>query len=106
MKKALFCLFFGFSLVFTVNAFASPFLVCDPNAKTDKYTVKMDGIEVATDYAAEGDGSIRYDFASYANTGTHTVEIAACNVWGCSAFVALPFDTTLPASPDGLTLSP
>ena len=85
---------------------ASPFLVSDPNPiETTHYRVAMDGVEVVADHVAEQDGSIKLDLQPLALTdGSHTVDVEACNVWGCSGVATLNFTSGVPGSTTKLRL--
>ena len=80
--KTLLCLFV-FSLL-PVFAFASPFLVCDPQAGVEYYIVSglpapIDGTHVV----AQTDGSLRLDLATLTAGGPYSVTAKACkDLWG------------------------
>lgn len=70
------------------DAYAAPYLVCDPQDGVERYELYFDGAVTPT-AAQPVDKAIRYDLANIA-PGTHTVIAKACNAWGCSAASA-PF---------------
>lgn len=76
-------------------AFASPFLICDPQAGVTHYKVTGPSW-ISTTVPAQPDGSIKMDVAA-AITGVNALTVAACiGVW-CSD--AVPFEFTRPAPP-------
>ena len=89
-------------ILFPTLVFATPFLVCDPQATVTFY--KLTGPAwVPTTVTAQPDGSIRMD-VSFAPVGTSSLTVAACKTdptWGelCSPFV--PFEFTRPANAIG-----
>ena len=99
MKKLL--LVIAFMLVASVS-FASPFLVCDPQAGVVGYEITGLGDKIT--FIAQQDGSLRYDLASI-QSGTYNLTVAACNMWGCSAATAAdPFTKAVPSAPAGLRI--
>jgi len=96
MKKTLIIilgLLLGNSLVF-----ASPYLVCDPQAGVDTYTVYQDGTEIATKVVAQSDGSLKYDLKNIA-PGSYEFNAKACDVWGCSSVSVNPIQSPAPSQP-------
>lgn len=79
------------------GACASPYLVCDPQAGVEYYTITGDPFFVSPK-TAEADGSIRYDLAGIP-TGAHTIAVAACNVWGCSSATSFSFTKAAAGAP-------
>jgi len=79
-------------------AFAAPFLVCDPQAGIEYYTVLQDGAEIATDVPAQPDGSLRYDMEGII-PGEYEFNAKACNVWGCSEVAVDPTQSPAPSQP-------
>lgn len=81
-------------------AFASFFLVCDPQAGVTIY--QLSGPTwVPTTTPAQADGSIKLDVAT-ANVGTNSLTVKACitdPTWGVLCSEAVPFDFTRPTSP-------
>ena len=81
-------------------AFASPYLVCDPQTGVTHY--KLTGPAwVTSPVTAQVDGSLRTDVAT-STVGLNSLTVAACKndaVWGeqCSTFV--PFVFTRPSAP-------
>jgi hypothetical protein len=96
---------FFFMVVFLfvgVSAFASPFLICDPQSSVEWYEITnlppgTDGNHVF----AETDGSIRLDFANIPIGGPYSIQVRACTVWGCSPYA--PFVFTRSAVPSGVS---
>lgn len=85
--------------------FASPFLVCDPNPGAEKIILEINGVEVP-EFAAETDGSLRYDLEVLAE-GAFTIRAkAGFGVWGWSEW-SLPFSDTkvIPKAHGGLRVS-
>ena len=70
-------------LLSPVTVLASPFLVCDPQAGVETYEVYMDGVLLASDIAAQPDGSLRYDLVDV-TPGQYNFTARACDVWRCS----------------------
>ena len=101
MKKLFLALTLMFLLV-PILGFASPFLVCNPQAGVETYTITGDVFFTAA-VTAQTDGSLRADLAGIA-AGSHAVTIAACNVWGCSSTVPFVFTKTVPNAPAGVSL--
>ena len=92
-------------LLLAGTVYAQPFLVCDPNTGATKYMLEMDGTELP-EGVCEADGSLRYDMAAYANTGTHTVRAKAGNVWGWSIYSdPFNFNANAPGAPSGFGFS-
>jgi len=96
------------ALLLPVLAFGNPFLVCDPQTDVTFYRVAIDGQEPIESPAQDlGDGTVRlyYDLDSIA-VGSHIVQVAAHNEWGCSNY-SDPFDFTkaIPETPLNLRVS-
>ena len=84
-------------------AWPAPFLVCDPQAGVVGYEITGLNPETVT-FVAQPDGSLKYDLSSV-NSGTYTLTVAACNMWGCSAATAAdPFTKAVPSAPAGLRI--
>ena len=79
----------GLTIFFAVKAFGSPYLVCDPQAGVSGYEV--DGLGFGESTLAEADGSIRLDLAPLINPGDYSINVRACNMWGCSADTPFTF---------------
>jgi len=104
MKKLLIILAMAMVL-FAATAFAGPFLVCDPITDAIMFQIEVDGIEVATDYPAEPDGSLHYDMAAHTG-GDHTVRARARNLWMYGGWsVPLDFNADGPGAPSGFGFS-
>ena len=109
MKKVLLAFVAGYALPFIIfaalslmafTAWSAPFLVCDPQEGVVGYT--LTGLTDLT-IAAQQDGSLKYDLAAI-QSGTYNVQVAACNVWGCSSTVPFVFTKQLPTAPVGVRL--
>lgn len=84
---------------------AAPFLICDPQAEVTKYVIEMNGSEFP-EFAAEPDGSMKYDLSGLAE-GSYTVRAKAGNLWGWSAYSApFVFNVTIPSAPSNVNISP
>lgn len=79
---------------------AAPFIVCDTQEGVIGYT--LTGLTEQT-VAAQTDGSLKYDLANVP-AGSYSVQVAACNVWGCGEAAPYPFVKSLPARPAGVRL--
>ena len=90
-------------ILFAVTAFASPFLISDPNPGATSY--QLTGWTPST-IAAQADGSLRMDVGSAVQGTTYNLTIAACNVWGCSTTVPFVLQKQLPSAPSQLRLVP
>lgn len=87
-------------LLVAVPAWSAPFLICDPQTGVVGYTLA--GLtEVSV--AAQTDGSLKYDLTALGN-GTYNVQVAACNVWGCSVASPFAFVKQSPTAPAGVRL--
>lgn len=99
MKKAL---FFGIAfLFFNVQAWAAPFLVCDPDAtgSTDEYVLSFDGgTDIITAYP------LSYDLSGLSD-GNHQVTVKGRNVWGDSPPVPFDFTKGVPGLPQTIRIS-
>lgn len=60
-------------------AWAAPWLICDPQAGVINYVLELDGQQI--EWAAEEDGSFRYDL-QHISMGGHTVRLSAGNAFG------------------------
>jgi len=90
-------------ILFAVTAFASPFLISDPNPGATSY--QLTGWS-ETNVTAQADGSLRMDVADAVQGTTYNLTIAACNVWGCSTTVPFVLQKQLPSAPSQLRLVP
>lgn len=79
------------------NAYASPFLMCDPQDGVEGYEVEGLDFVAGQSIPAEADGSIMLDMAPLTEVGLHNITVKACNMWGCSD--PSPFSFTRPLSP-------
>lgn len=103
MKKLLMIL--AFVLMFAGTVWADPWLVSNPNDGATVFILEMDGVELPQE-ACESDGSIRFDMASYAGTGDHTVRAKAGNIWGWSVYSdPFNFNADIPGAPSGFGFS-
>jgi len=107
MRKKLFTvitILFFIALLLPVLAFASPFLVCDPQTNVTHYVITGD-INVTVPATDLGDGTVRlqYDLAGITE-GTFTIEVKAKNVWGESVTCPFDFVKALPAVPGSVRI--
>jgi hypothetical protein len=79
-------------------AIAAPFLICDPQAGVETYTIFQDDTEIATGIPSEEDGSLKYDLEGI-NPGAYEFNAKACDVWGCSEVSANPTQSPAPSQP-------
>ena len=92
----------AFTLLIVAKSNAAPFLVCDPQSGVVGYEIT--GLGEPVSFVAQPDGSLKYDLSSV-NSGTYTLTVAACNMWGCSAATAAdPFTKAVPSAPAGLRI--
>ena len=89
-------------LLLSTTAYAAPFIVCDPQSGVVGYEIT--GLGEPVTFVAQPDGSLKYDLASAPN-GENNIQIAACNVWGCSSTVPFVFNKAIPAAPAGLRIA-
>jgi len=93
------------------SAWASPFLVCDCQDNVEQYVLIFDeGTPIMVDAVATdctgAQKRLSFDVAPLALAdGQHTVEGAAKNIWGSSAYVPLDFNKAVPVSGTGIGLS-
>lgn len=92
----------AFTLLIVAKSNAAPFLVCDPQSGVVGYEIT--GLGEPVSFVAQPDGSLKYDLSSV-NSGTYTLTVAACNVWGCSSTVPFVFNKAVPAAPAGLRIA-
>lgn len=81
---------------------AAPFLVCDPQPGVTDYSITGDAA-LAGMVLAHSDGSLRKDLNAVP-AGSHTINVVACNAWGCSTAVPFSFGKQIPNPPTGLRL--
>jgi len=101
MKK----IFLMASLIVTLSvsiASASPYLKCDPQSGVEYYSV-IEG-DKTTKVAAEVDGSIKMDLGTI-STGSHSITVAACNIWGCSEYVPFSYTRSAATTPANIKIS-
>ena len=98
MKKLLLVVAF---MLLASTSFAAPFLVCDPQSGVVGYEIT--GLGEPVSYIAQPDGSLKYDLSSV-NSGTYTLTVAACNMWGCSSTAPFSFSKQIPSAPAGLRI--
>lgn len=90
-------------LLWSVNALAAPFLVCDPQAGVISYNLDVNGTIIEGIPAAIG-GSIYWDLAGM-SFGPHTFKAQAIGEGGWPSDWSDPFDTTKPENPLNLRVS-
>ena len=98
MKKLLLVMAF---MLLASTSFAAPFLVTDPQSGVVGYEIT--GLGEPVTFVAQADGSLKYDLASV-NSGTYTLTVAACNMWGCSSTAPFSFTKQVPSAPAGLRI--
>lgn len=98
MKKLLLVMAF---MLLASTSFAAPFLVTDPQSGVVGYEIT--GLGEPVTFVAQADGSLKYDLASV-NSGTYTLTVAACNMWGCSSTAPFGFSKQAPSAPAGLRI--
>ncbi len=91
----------AFTLLVVFKAQAAPFLVTDPQSGVVGYEIT--GLGEPVTFVAQADGSLKYDLASV-NSGTYTLTVAACNMWGCSSTAPFSFSKQIPSAPAGLRI--
>ena len=91
----------AFTLLIVFKANAAPFLVTDPQSGVVGYEIT--GLGEPVTFVAQPDGSLKYDLASV-NSGTYTLTVAACNMWGCSSTAPFGFSKQVPSAPAGLRI--
>ena len=91
----------AFTLLIVFKANAAPFLVTDPQSGVVGYEIT--GLAAPVSFVAQPDGSLKYDLASV-NSGTYTLTVAACNMWGCSSTAPFGFSKQVPSAPAGLRI--
>lgn len=86
-----------------VTVYASPFIVCDPQAGVTSYTITgwtPTGFGTFQ-HVAEPNGSVKLNISDVP-TGTNNMTFAACKndlVWGVLCSEAIPFTFTRPSAP-------
>ena len=76
----------------------APFLTCDDPPPQDQVThYEVNGQRVESMTAAK---AIRYDLASIPD-GDFSLQVKACNVWGCSAVAPFVSRRAVPSTPAG-----
>lgn len=86
------------SLALATAVEAAPFLTCDdpkPEEKVTHYTVNGVKVESLTPSKA-----ILYDLAAVPD-GDFTLDVKACNVWGCSESAFFSDKRVVPSTPNG-----
>ena len=91
----------AFTLLVVAKSNAAPFLVCDPQSGVVGYEIT--GLGEPVSFVAQPDGSLKYDLSSV-NSGTYTLTVAACNMWGCSSTAPFGFSKQAPSAPAGLRI--
>ena len=92
----------AFTLLIVAKSNAAPFLVCDPQSGVVGYEITGLNPETVT-FVAQPDGSLKFDLSSV-NSGTYTLTVAACNMWGCSSTAPFSFSKQIPSAPAGLRI--
>jgi hypothetical protein len=102
MKRMLLALVMVLAMAGMVGA--APFLICDPQAGVTYYSITGDPYWTAS-VPAQGDGSLRTDLATIP-VGAHTIQVVACNIWGCSTPSPFTFSKSVPALPVNTRVAP
>jgi hypothetical protein len=100
MKKLFCVLAFGLLLTFVGNVYATPFIVCNPQAGVQFYKITGDPFWTAN-VTAQTDGSIKTDIAGI-SSGSHSINVAACitdTSFGEVCSATAPFTFVKPAGP-------
>jgi hypothetical protein len=84
-------------------ACAEPFLVCDPQAGVETYTVYKDAVVFAADVPAVPDGSLRLDLVGV-TPGVYAWTATAKNVWATSELSEVYLSPGQPSAPQNLRL--
>ena len=82
-------------LLFASTALAAD-LVCDPQADVTHYDVVVDGAVVAASYAAESDGSIRYNIDQFADGVRREFVLIAIDASGWRSQSSVPLNAKKP----------
>ena len=102
MKKLLWLipLVWAAVLLLSWEAYANPFIVCDPQTGVQYYKV-TGGAWVVSPVTAQADGSVKMDIVA-APVGVSNLTFSACKddvIWGEQCSVTTPFSFTRPATP-------
>jgi hypothetical protein len=87
-------------VLFSSLSFATPFIVCDPQAGVDHF-VLTGPAWIPTTVTAQADGSIKLDIAT-ALIGSNAITVKACKndtIWGEQCSASVPFSFTRPSAP-------
>lgn len=87
-------------MIIPVSVYATPFLVCDPQAGVTHYKFTGPAWIPATT-PAQTDGSLKLDIVG-ATVGANSLTVAACRqdaVWGELCSSTVPFSFTRPSPP-------
>lgn len=98
MKKIVFVVLF---LLVPTLAFASPFLVSNPQEGVTSYKI-MEGASTQ-EVPAQANGALRMEMAG-TSVGVHNITVQACSVWECSETVPFSFTRSAIVTPVGITL--
>lgn len=71
-----------------------PYLVCDPDLGVTDYQV-VDNLALPVTSIPTADGSLAYDLSGIPD-GLHTINVQACNLWGCSEPSGITFTKAVP----------
>jgi hypothetical protein len=82
-------------LGFFLTAVFAAFLVCDPQLGVTSYKLEVNGVEDATTYLAEADGSAKIAVDSY-SAGNYTFRLKAIGEGGWPSDWSDPFNATKP----------
>ena len=102
------------TLLFAGQAFANPFLVCDPQAGVEEYQLLIDGVVIDSDpsdsdidtFPAQLDGSALIELSQFnLPDGEHTYILVAMNAWGQATSDPFVNFKIVPVSSTGMGLS-
>jgi len=104
MKKGL--LVFIVSILFSLSAWASPYLICAPQTNTTSYMLTLDGVEQEIIAEDMGDDTSRLHFdLDGISDGDHAGELRAKNIWNISDPLPFSFNKTGPDCPSVIDIS-
>ena len=102
MKKIIPIIIFLIMMCLPISVLANPFLICDdpiPSEKITNYLITIDGGEIITLPCP-----LHFDLGEIGE-GTHTIKVAAANLWGSSMFSTFDFTKTTPSPPQSISIS-
>ena len=79
-----------------------PYLVCDPALNVTDYQV-VDNSGTPVTSIPTADGSLNYDLSVIVD-GQHTINVKACNLWGCSESTEISFVKAVPGKSQNIKI--